>query len=101
MTIEWASARVPPTPLLGVGLKVVDLYLTQSRPDFSVKLGSFRLSWLQLERSLDSAASSALPIDRPAQKDRAQFDISHPVIIIPFECLKPGKRMPQRRVLRV
>ena len=66
-----------------------------------MKLGSFRLSWLQLERSLDSAASSALPIDRPAQKDRTQFDISHPVIIIPFKCLKPGKGMPQRRVLRV
>ena len=32
--IEWASARVPPTPLLGVGLKAVGLYLTQSRPRF-------------------------------------------------------------------
>ena len=44
--IEWASARVPPTPLLG--------------------------GWLQLERSLDSAASSALLIDRPAQKHRTE-----------------------------
>ena len=42
-----------------------------------MKLGSFRLSWLKLERSLDSSTSSA-------QKDRTQFDISHPVII-PFD----------------
>ena len=32
--IEWASARVPPTPFWGVGLKVVGLYLTQPRPRF-------------------------------------------------------------------
>ena len=54
---------------------MVGLYLTQSRPRFlSVKLGSFRLSWLQLERSLDSAASSALLIDRPAQKHRTEAE---------------------------
>ena len=66
--IEWASARVPPTPLLG--------------------------GWLQLERSLDSAASSALLIERPAQKDRTQFDISYPVIIIPFDQPPPSSVLP-------
>ena len=68
LVIEWASARVPPTPLLG--------------------------GWLQLERSLDSAASSALLIERPAQKDRTQFDISYPVIIIPFDQPPPSSVLP-------
>ena len=73
--IEWASARVPPTPLLGGwaegGWSISNPVTSQI---LAWNLVPFDSAGYNLSVPWTLQASSALSIDRPAQKNRTQFD---------------------------